>query len=173
MQEDANTEGLGKGMTIIAWIIAIALLTYFFAGVEERQVNPNQSPDSKRSDSIIKVELKRNRYGHYVTNGEVDGKAVVFLLDTGATNVAIPGALENYLNLQRGQKHLVNTANGTAVAYDTKIDNIRIGEITIFNVRASINPSMEGEEILLGMSALKQIEFRQKGNHLTLIQDIR
>lgn len=171
MQDDANTEGLGKGMTIIAWIIAIALLTYFFAGVEERQVNPNQSPSSERQENIIKVELKRNRYGHYVTNGEVDGKAVVFLLDTGATNVAIPGALESYLNLQRGQKHLVNTANGTAVAYDTKIDSISIGAITLYNVRATINPSMEGEEILLGMSALKQIEFRQKGNHLTLIQE--
>ena len=42
MSNDPNTEGLGKGMTIIAWIIAIAFLTYFFAGVEERQVNPNQ-----------------------------------------------------------------------------------------------------------------------------------
>lgn len=173
MQNDPKTEGMGKAMTMIAWIIAIALLTYFFAGVEERQVNPNQSPSSERQDNVIKVELKRNRYGHYITNGEVDDKAVVFLLDTGATNVAIPGALENYLNLQRGPQHLVNTANGTAVAYETKIDSIRIGEITLFNVKASINPSMEGEEILLGMSALKQIEFRQKGNHLTLIQDLR
>ena len=173
MSNDPNTEGLGKGMTIIAWIIAIAFLTYFFAGVEERQVNPNQSPSSERLENVIKVELKRNRQGHYVTNGEIDHKKVIFLLDTGATNVAIPGALENYLNLTRGEKHLVNTANGTAVAYDTEINNIRIGEITLYNVRATINPSMEGEAILLGMSALKQIEFRQKGNHLTLIQDLR
>lgn len=168
-----DTQGLGKGMTTIAWIIAIAFATYFFAGVEERQVNPNQSPLSERSDEIIKVELKRNRYGHYVTNGEIDSKEVVFLLDTGATHVAIPGALENYLNLSRGQKHFVNTANGTTTAYATRIDSLRIGEITLYDVKASINPSMEGEEILLGMSALKQIEFRQKGNHLTLIQDLR
>ncbi len=173
MQDDPNIESMGKGMTMIAWIITIVLLTYFFAGVEERQVNPNQSPSSERLENIIKVELKRNRYGHYVTNGEVDHKAVVFLLDTGATNVAIPGAIEGYLNLKRGQKYFVNTANGTAVAYDTKIDSIRIGEIILYNVRASINPSMEGEEILLGMSALKQVEFRQKGNQLTLIQDLR
>ncbi|MFT6732709.1 MAG: aspartyl protease family protein [Polaribacter sp.] len=169
----ADTQGMGKGMIMIAWIIAIAFLTYIFAGVEERQNNPNPSPSSEKNESSIEVELKRNRLGHYIANGEIDHKEVVFLLDTGATSVAIPGSLENYLNLNRGQKHLVNTANGTAVAYDTKIGSIQIGEIVLYNVKASINPSMEGEEILLGMSALKQIEFRQKGNRLTLIQDLR
>jgi len=167
----ANVEGMGKSMMIIAWIIAIGLAAWFFAGVEERQYNPNAFPSSSRSQQVVKVELLRNKYGHYVTNGKIDGKEVVFLLDTGATDIAIPGALEKYLHLTRGRSFQVNTANGYATAYATEIDYIQIGDIVLQNVRASINPSMQGEDILLGMSALKKVEFRQKGDKLTLIQN--
>ncbi len=161
----------GKGMMTIAWIIAFAFLTWFFIGVEKRQNNPNYSPNSSSTLNSVQVELKQNRWGHYVTNGEVDGKVVVFLLDTGATNIAIPGSLEKHLNLKRGQSYQVSTANGNAVVYATKINSIKIGEIVLTNVRASISPSMLGDEILLGMTALKQVELRQKGKVLTLIQE--
>jgi len=165
-------DGTGKIMTIIAWIIAIGFVTWFFTGVQDRQHNPNYSPQSSRDQNTVKVELIRNKYGHYVTNGKIDGKDVVFMLDTGATDIAIPGALEKKLNLTRGYSFKVHTANGTAIAYLTEIEYIQIGEIVLRNVRASISPSMLGEDILLGMSALKQIEFRQKGDRLTLIQEV-
>jgi len=169
-QADPNTDGIGKNMMIIAWVIAIALATWFFGNVEEKQYNPNQSPASISERNSVKVELQRNKFGHYVTTGMIDNKEVVFMLDTGATHVAIPGALESYLNLQRGQSYYVHTANGTAKVYDTEIDYLQIGDIVLDNVKASISPTMQGEEILLGMSALKQIEFRQKGDSLTLVQ---
>jgi len=167
---EANTEGMGKRMMIIAWIIAIGLATWFFGNIEEERYNPNQSPSSFSERDIVKVELERNRYGHYVTTGVIDNQEVVFLLDTGATRVAIPGALESYLNLTRGLSHYAQTANGTAIAYDTEIGYLQIGDIVLDNVKASIIPTMQGKEILLGMSALKQVEFRQKGNFLTLVQ---
>jgi len=171
-QEKSSVDRIGKTMIVIAWLIGIALATWLFTGIEEKQYNPNYSPTSNREQNTIKVELLRNKYGHYVTNGKLDGKEVVFILDTGATDVAIPGAMESKLNLNRGYSFQVNTANGTAIAYSTEIDHIQIGEIILRNVRASISPSLQGEEILLGMSALKQIEFRQKGDRLTLVQEI-
>jgi len=155
---------------VIAWIIAIALATWFFGSLEDKQFNPNQSPTTISNQNIVKVELLRNKFGHYITSGMVDGRKVVFMLDTGATHVAIPGALERYLNLQRGQPYSVHTANGTALVYATYIKRLEIGGIVLDNVQAAISPTMEGEEILLGMSALKQLEFRQKGNKLTLLQ---
>ncbi len=169
---DNTTEPLGKNMMTIAWIIAIGLATWIFGGIEDRQNNPNQSPLSSKNNQQIIVELTQNRYGHYVVNGTVNGKAVTFILDTGATDVAIPGELENYLQLERGYAVDVYTANGTAKAYLSKINYIEIGDIKLDHVRASINPSMEGKEILLGMAALKQLEFRQKGKRLTLIQTL-
>ena len=165
-----ETASIGRGMMIIAWIIAIGLATWFFGIVGDRQFNPNQSPSSINNQNSVIVELIRNRYGHYVATGLVDNREVVFMLDTGATHVAIPGALEGYLNLQRGQSYYVHTANGRAVVYATKIKTLEIGGIVLNNVKAAISPTMQGEEILLGMSVLKQLEFHQKGNKLTLVQ---
>lgn len=170
-RNDDPVADTGKRMGIIASIIGISLATWFFAGVEERQVNPNTSPNSNRSEQSISVTLERNRYGHYITNGRLNDEDVIFMLDTGATDVAIPGELEKKLNLQRGRRFSAHTANGTADAYTTEIDYIQIGDIRLNNVKASIVPNMRGEQILLGMAALKQLEFRQKGKQLTLIQE--
>lgn len=166
-----ETDIIGKNMMIIAWIIAIGLATWFFGLVEDKQLNPNQSPSTINNQNSVIVVLIRNKYGHYVATGLIDNREVVFMLDTGATHVAIPGALEEYLNLQRGQSYLVNTANGTAKVYATKINRLEIGGIVLDNVQAAISPTMQGEDILLGMSVLKQLEFRQKGNKLTLVQE--
>jgi len=174
MQQPDDSESLsamGRRMTIIASVIGISLATWFFAGVEERQVNPNTSPTSNNSNQSIAVTLERNRYGHYITNGFLNNEEVVFMLDTGASDAAIPGALEKKLNLQRGRRFNAHTANGTTSAYATEIDYIQIGDIRLNHVRASIVPNMQGEQILLGMDALKQLEFRQKGRQLTLIQE--
>jgi aspartyl protease family protein len=167
-----ETQRMGKVMGIMACLIIIALLSYFFSELEEQKKYPNQSPSSEHTHKHIKVRLKRNQYGHYLTHGEIDNKAVIFLLDTGATSVAIPSELEDYLHLKRGQAHKVSTANGKSIAYETKINQIRIGDIVLHHVKASIIPNMKGQEILLGMSALKQIEFRQKGLFITLIQEL-
>ncbi|MEP1740971.1 MAG: TIGR02281 family clan AA aspartic protease [Kangiellaceae bacterium] len=163
--------GMGRNMTIIASIIGLALATWIFSGVEERHENPNHSPDSYSANNQTVVTLERNRFGHYVTSGYLNDEPVVYMLDTGATVVAIPGSLENRLNLRRGRRIQTQTANGTGTAYVTEIDYIQIGDIRLNNVRASILPGMEGEQILLGMDALKQLEFRQKGRELTLIQE--
>jgi aspartyl protease family protein len=64
------------------------------------------------------------------------------------------------------------TANGPITVFETRISELSIGDITLFNVRASINPAMPPPQILLGMSALKQIEFVQRGDSLTLIQHL-
>jgi len=62
------------------------------------------------------------------------------------------------------------TANGIVEVRDTTIETLQLGSIRLSNIRASINPGMVGEEILLGMSALKDLEFTQRGSKLTLKQ---
>ncbi len=162
-----DTNKTGQGMMVLAAVIGMAMLTYFFSGVEQRQHNPNMSPDSRLYDEQVEVPLKRNRFGHYVVTGEINGTAVEFLLDTGATDVVVPESLAKRLGLPYGRRGQAMTANGVVVIYDTNIRELNIGEIRLTNIDASINPSMEGA-ILLGMSALGQIEFTQRGNTLTL-----
>ncbi len=160
---------IGRMMFFMAGGLMILML--MFGQWEDRQFNPNSSPTSSIDEMGHRsVTLERNRYGHYVTAGSINGQKVTFLLDTGATQVAIPGQLEHELRLRRGRPHQVNTANGTALAYQTHLDHLKIGEIVLYDVDATIAPSMQGEEILLGMSVLKRLDFEQSGNLLTLTQ---
>lgn len=156
----------------IAWGIGIGLFTWLFGSWEDKQLNPNQSPESFRSQGAAEVTLQRNRFGHYMATGKVNYQEALFMLDTGATYVAVPANLQKKLGLIAGQVHYTSTANGTSKAYTTIIDQLAIGEIELHNVRASILPGMQGEEILLGMSVLKQLEFSQKGDRLTLRQTL-
>ncbi len=165
---DNQHNGAAKWMLILAWVSAFALLIYVFSDLLEKQINPNSQPDSVLQGSQITVNLVQNKQGHYVVTGAINDIPVVFLVDTGATDVAVPASLAGELGLTRGRAGLANTANGTVTVYQTEINKLSIGQITLYNVDANINPGMQSGHVLLGMSALKQLEFTQRGNTLIL-----
>lgn len=150
------------------WIALLGLATLFFADKLAQQDNPNQHITDSNSPPGQAVILKRNRQGHYVAPGEINGYPVLFLLDTGATNIAIPEHIAEKISLKKGNKHAVMTANGATTAYRTTLNNVSLGGITLHNITASINPSMSFDKILLGMSFLKHLKLTQEGNTLTL-----
>jgi aspartyl protease family protein len=169
--EDSNPRKMGLTMTVLAWGTLIALLVFFFDDMLETQFNPNQQPNSRMiAGQQAEVILEANKQHHYVTNGTINNEPVVFMLDTGATDVVIPATTAKRLQLTSGRKSYANTANGTVTIYSTHISSLTIGDIKLTNVSAHINPSMDFDEILLGMSALKQIEFTQRGDTLILRQ---
>jgi len=169
MTEDDPTNKIGKLFVWLAWIMAIALLMFFFEDELEKQYNPNSQPQvSLNSSGQAEVILKQNRQGHYVTQGSINEVSVTFLLDTGATQVSIPAPIADTLQLESYGSYPVQTANGKVVVYKTKIDQLSIGNIFLYNVAAHINPAMKNNEILLGMSALKQLDFQQTGKQLIL-----
>ena len=154
-----------------AWILAVALLTWVFSSVLDWQRNPNTQVDTTITSGKVKeVVLKRNRFGHYVATGEINGESVEFLLDTGATLVSIPIAIAQRLELEPGARRLVQTANGQITTYATTLDSVTIGEIELTNVRAAINPNSSSNAVLLGMTYLKHLELIQRGDTLTLRQ---
>jgi len=93
------------------------------------------------------------------------------MLDTGASDVVIPEALAGeYGLIGKGNSQSI-TANGIITVKQTRIQELSIGEIKLYNVRASINPGMDSSQaILLGMSALRHLELAQKDKQLTLTQ---
>ncbi|HAD48098.1 MAG TPA: TIGR02281 family clan AA aspartic protease, partial [Idiomarina sp.] len=76
--------------------------------------------------------------------------------------------LAERLNLKRGRQGMSQTANGRVITYRTQLNSLELGGITLNDVEASITPGMDGDVILLGMSALKQFELTQKGDTLTI-----
>lgn len=169
--ENSNSPGkrIGQGMLIFSFVLILGGLTFFFDGQLQQQVNPNQNPLSMELTSGIReVVLQQNRQGHYVASGTVNDVPVLFLLDTGATDVAIPESIAIAAGLQGGNASRASTANGVVTVYSTRVDELALGNIVLEGVNASIATSMVGDTILLGMSALRQIEFSQRGNELTL-----
>lgn len=163
-----NAPRFGKYMIIAAWVLLLGLLTLFFNDRLEQQRNPNRQLRTTTNGELPTVQLQRNRFGHYVATGTINGQPVEFMLDTGATDVSIPVSVADRLGLKRGQRATYQTANGTISAWRTTIKEIQLGPLRVGPVQASINPGDTTEAILLGMSFLRALDFSQQGNTLTL-----
>jgi aspartyl protease family protein len=116
--------------------------------------------------------LTANSQGHFLIDGQINGGTVRFLVDTGATTVSLSSFDANRLGIdyRKGQTALMGTANGTTVAYRVKLDTVRVGDIIINNVDASV---LEGNQIpfaLLGMSFLNRMEMKRVGETMVLIK---
>jgi aspartyl protease family protein len=162
---------MGLGMMILAWVVFLGLGILFFGDVLEKQFNPNQRLDTQYSKAGMReVVLQRNKFGHYVTSGTINGQPVTFMLDTGATGVAIPEAIARKLDIPRGRPYRTQTANGISTSYAASLDSVAVGEIELRDVQAGIAPGLAMNQILLGMTFLKHIEFTQWGDTLILRQ---
>ncbi len=155
-------------MRYLTWLIALALLTMLFNNWLDKQQNPNAALAAANVDIDTPVILKRNRQGHYVASGLVNEQPVVFLLDTGATVISIPENIAEQMGLEKGPGVQVGTANGSIEVYSTILDSVQLGHIVLKNVRGHINPYMDGQTALLGMSFLKHLELQQSGDTLKL-----
>jgi aspartyl protease family protein len=110
--------------------------------------------------------------GAYTTSGSINGRSVTFLVDTGATAVAMSSSEARRLGIDysRGQVTQVATASGNAFAYRITLDRVRVGEIEQRNVPAVVITGDAPRVALLGMSFLSRLELRNEGQALVLEQ---
>src|SRR5712671_4726257 len=116
--------------------------------------------------------LTADARGHFVVDGQINGGAMRFLVDTGATAVSISAVDANRLGIdyRKGQPGSMGTANGTVTAYRVKLDTVRVGDIVVNNVDAAV---IEGDQMpfaLLGMSFLNRMEMKREGQTMVLIR---
>jgi len=160
----------GTAMTFIAWIIFLLILISGFDYLIEQRNNPNQNLITTVSGPVKEIRLQRNPYGHYIATGTINDNAVTFLLDTGASDIAIPESLADEIGLTKGPAITVKTANGDTLAYRTYLDKVALGDIVLHDLNATILMNITGEDVLLGMNFLKHFEIIQKGRTLTIRQ---
>ena len=154
---------------VAAFAVLFGVLWLVMDALVEGRRNPNAEVVTG-GDGPRRIALEAGPAGHYRVPGTINGERVEFLVDTGASHVAVPGDLADALGLERGPEIRVVTANGTATAYHTRIDRIAVGGIELRDVRGSINPAMGGDDVLLGMTFLRALDFRQEGGRLILEQ---
>ncbi|MET1070439.1 MAG: TIGR02281 family clan AA aspartic protease [Pseudomonas prosekii] len=170
MSQQPPGKRAGRVLMILAWCAALFLATRFFGQWEERQQNPNAEVVSQQGEGFIEVKLVGNHQGHFVASGQINGQPVDFMLDTGATDVAIPVSVAQRLKLEKGFGVTLSTANGLSQGYRTRIDRLQLGDIVLRDVRALVAPGLDGNQVLLGMSALNKLEFTQRGGTMLLRQ---
>ena len=118
-----------------------------------------------------KVVLAADSQGHFLVSGLINGAASVrFLVDTGASVVSIStdDARRAGINYLGGQRAYSQTASGLVPIYRVKLDTLKIGDITLYNVDAAVHPGGQLPIGLLGMSFLNRMEMRRDGTMLTL-----
>ncbi len=169
MDKQQNPPTLNTFTMVLIWVGLLVIASFFFDDVLEKINNPNQTIAIQINDNGKReITLRQNRQGHYVATGQINHQNVEFLLDTGATYVAIPEHLANRLNLKKGSAHNTITANGTSTSFMTTLDSISLGDIEMHHVPASISQGMQFDAVLLGMSFLKHLKMTQHGKILTI-----
>lgn len=139
----------------------------------ERRSYPLGSHVSTHYDQPEQLSAKiwRDEEGSYTTVGSINGRTVNFLVDTGASAVAMYSADAKRLGLSYkldGDPMRVSTANGIAPAYEVELSRVQVGDIVLRNVRGFVIESSGLGPVLLGMSFLNRVKMDDQGQVLML-----
>lgn len=134
-------------------------------GQSERIVGGSASNSGAQS-----VVLSSSGGGHFVAQGQINGQSVQFMIDTGASFITLGGndAKRLGINYSNGQRIAMSTANGVVPAYRVKLDEVRVGGVTLNNVDGVVHPDTAMPVVLLGMSFLNRMEMKRDGDTMTL-----
>jgi aspartyl protease family protein len=138
---------------------------WLFYGYTEGEFNPNRVPQVTGAGAIV---LKRDRAGHFTAGGRINGEPVQFLVDTGASQIAIPPQLAVKLALKRGLPIQLMTAAGPARGYMTRLESVELATLRLDDASAIIAEGLDPGTVLLGMNFLRQLEITQRGDELIL-----
>jgi aspartyl protease family protein len=120
-----------------------------------------------------KETIYMNSAGMYLTFGSINGRSVRFLVDTGASAIAMNTEQAKQLGIRYdkiGVPASVSTASGFENAYRVRLKSVSVGKITQTNVEALVIDGAHPGPVLLGMTFLGQLSVEHGSNAMTLIQ---
>lgn len=155
----------GTFLHTLIWLAVMGGASWLFYGYLQGELNPNRAPQVTGAGEIV---LKRNRAGHFVASGAINGRKVTFLVDTGATQIAVPRQLADELDLQRGMPVQLMTAAGPARGHMTRLASVDLATLHLKDANAIVAEGLDPAMVLLGMNFLRHVEITQRGDELTL-----
>lgn len=116
-----------------------------------------------------RVVLKADNRGHFIERGQINGKTMVYMVDTGASSVAIGRSDAERMGLPflKGQPVMMRTANGDAQGWSLRLDSVRAGDVEVFGVDAVVAP-LAMPYVLLGNSFLAHVQMTRQGSEMVL-----
>ncbi|MBP0616186.1 retropepsin-like aspartic protease family protein [Jiella mangrovi] len=169
--------------SILIWTLAFAVLIGLYAFQPEFSALKNRVFAVLMPGSVVPIgeDDGRQRFmatrasdGHFYLQGEIDGEATTFIVDTGASVVAMDSDMARSLGIDMSRLHFTNqvmTANGIARAAPIRLDEITIGGITRHGVPAAVTEGSGLDAVLLGMSFLGTLtSYDFRGDRLVLTE---
>lgn len=147
-----------SGLVMIAagWLLLAGMIWWAMDGALEQRDDPNAGLAAGVGPA--EVVLQRGRDGHYRAPGRIDGHPVRFLVDTGATQVALPAHVAREIGLVPGRAYQAQTAAGVVRAHAARLTRVTLGGLEARDVAGAILDNPESDEILLGMSFLSRFD---------------
>jgi aspartyl protease family protein len=149
----------------VALVAAVIVPRYFTQSNAARPApammaaRPVAPPEAAPADSRS-VIVPRDAHGHFQVDSRVDGRRLTFMVDTGASVVALTVSDAASLGIHPADREftvLVKTANGTVRAAPVELDRVEIADLTVHNVAAMVLPEGALSDNLLGLSFLSRL----------------
>ncbi|MGH8434144.1 MAG: TIGR02281 family clan AA aspartic protease [Pseudomonas sp.] len=140
-------------------------------GVERAYGLSREYSEGFAAPTKTQLSIAKGVGGHYWIAGAVDGHPVQFLVDTGATSIALNDAQAKLLGIDyrvEGRPMVVSTASGTAKAWRITLDRVKVGALEVLGVEAVVLEGAAPTEALLGMSFLNRVRWREEQGVLVL-----
>lgn len=135
------------------------------------RIGENVASQRSAETSASVIHLNADQQGHFSADGAINGVPMKFLLDTGATVIAMDRnqARRAGVDLSRAEAMRVQTANGVVRAWRVRLASVKLGSVTQANVEAAVMDA-EMPQVLLGMSFLNRMDMQRNGQVMTLRQ---
>ena len=121
-----------------------------------------------KKPKFTEVKIPRGRNGHYFTAGAINGRPAKFMVDTGATVIAmnINEARRLGIDLRQAKPGRSSTAGGMVDTFRVVLDKVSVGSVTLHSIPASVIDGDFPEQILLGNSFLSKVEMTEQAGVL-------
>jgi len=126
-------------------------------------------PSAATVQSDGSVHVQRQRDGHFYVDGSINGQSVRFLIDTGASSIAVTDALAQRAGLQGGQQAQFQTANGVRMGRLVRAKNVAVGPLQVRNLTVGTGyTGARADDALLGQNFLRHFAVSIRGDVLVI-----
>lgn len=171
---DGQQHMLGQGESVSGVTVLEVTRQDTLLRINKREVRLAMGKDTGgigQRQSGASIDIGMNGYGQFITGGQINGRVVQFLVDTGANTVSLTAndARAIGLDYQRlGERTGIMTAGGAISGWVVTLNSVQVGPITVRNVVATVRESNDVTPILLGMTFLSRVNMQHEQNRLRL-----
>lgn len=171
----AKVMAAGQTLQNVKLVSATSSAAMFEVDGKKQTLGMGQSISTAAGNSGSKpiIKLTADGGGHFSTGGSINGRPIHFLVDTGATTVAISTrtAQAMGIDLRKASLGASTTAAGVVRSYRVTFDNIKVGDISLNFVEGTVLDGMQDDAALLGNSFLSRLDMKREGTVLTLTKN--